>query len=103
MMTMKKLILVLILTTLTSCAYIRPHRIPIEQGNIITETDSSRLKIGMSTEEVKAIMGTPVLKNVFTPNRIDYVYYLYNGYEYVKQQKLICLFQNDRLVEIVHA
>lgn len=95
---MRKLFLIIIFLTLISCAYIRPHRIDIEQGNIITEHDFSKLRKGMSEADVREIMGNPVLINVFTPDSLDYVYRLKKGYQVVKEQKLICLFKHGKLI-----
>ncbi len=50
------------------------HKIDIQQGNILTKCDVQRLHPGMTIAQVQDIMGTPILINTFSDDRIDYVY-----------------------------
>lgn len=52
----------------------RVHRITIQQGNVITQTMIDKLKPGMTRRQVAFIMGDPVLKSTFSPQRWDYIY-----------------------------
>lgn len=100
---MKKIIsLVLMgcLLSLSGCSLFRIHKMDIEQGNVFTQEDVSRLHKGMSESQVKSIMGTPTLVNIFTPNRMDYIYVWRPGYGQVTEKRVICLFQNGRLTDI---
>jgi len=54
----------------------RVHKIPVQQGNVITQDMVDRLKPGMSRSQVAYVMGEPVLRNTFDDNRWDYVYSL---------------------------
>ena len=101
---MKKIIsLVLMFTLLSSCSYFSVHKTDVVQGNIITERDVSRLSRGMSPEEVKAIMGNPVLINFFTRDRMNYVYTFQTGIEQMQLKRLILEFNQRRLVNIQQA
>jgi len=53
---------------------IAPYRIEIQQGNFVSQEMVSQLKEGMSKEQVRQIMGTPLLIDVFHAERWDYVY-----------------------------
>lgn len=98
---MKKLIsLVLIGLTLSGC-FLRTHKMDIEQGNIISQQDVSRLRLGMTEHEVKQIMGDPVLVNIFAANRLDYVYTYQRGYSNMLETRVICIFKHGRLTEII--
>lgn len=98
---MKNLIsLVLIAFLLTGCSAFRVHKIDVDQGNILNEQEVERLRPGMSQEQVKEIMGTPVLVNIFTPNRVEYVYTFQSGYEKMKEKRVLLIFQNGRLRDI---
>lgn len=95
---MKKIIsFVVIGLVLSGCTLFRTHKIDIDQGNIITQEDVSSLHYGMTETQVKEIMGTPILVNIFTPNRIDYVYSFQEGYGQMKVRQVTCIFQNERL------
>lgn len=96
---MKKIIsLAFLACALTGCL----QKIPIIQGNIITPEDVSRLHVGMGEEQVKDIMGTPVLINLFTPNRAEYVYtYALGSSGRRCETRLTLIFINGRLREII--
>lgn len=100
---MKKLASLILLSCLLSGCFFRPHKMDIEQGNIITPAEVSQLHPGMSENQVRSVMGSPMLTNIFTPNRIEYVYTLKEGYSTMTEKKVTCIFQNGRLVDIVRA
>ena len=52
---------------------ITPYKMDIQQGNLLTQEQVSRLKPGMSKEEVRLILGTPLLTDIFHADRWDYV------------------------------
>lgn len=94
---MKKNILVLIAAfLLSSCV----HKMDIEQGNILTQDMVNKLHIGMSEEQVKNSMGTPMLLNTFDDNRIDYVYTYKPAYGASTEKNITLIFKNHRLRQI---
>lgn len=98
---MKKILtLFTVLLCLTSCSIIPVHKMDIEQGNIITPEMTNQLHTGMSEERVKAIMGTPMLLNTFTGNRVDYVYTYKPGYGNFQEHYVTLLFKNGILKDI---
>ena len=72
----------------------------VEQGNIIDQENVARLHRGMSTAQVKAIMGQPVLINLFTPQQIYYVYTLQRGHDPRTEKRVIVTFRQGRLVKV---
>lgn len=99
---MKKLIsLVLIGFVLSGCSLFRLHKMEIEQGNIITQEKVNQLRPGMNEAEVKDIMGNPVLVNIFSPDRLDYVYTLQKDYNKRYERRVICLFRSHVLKEVI--
>jgi len=85
--------LLLILTLLTACS---PYRMPIQQGNIIDEQALSQLQPDMSREQVRFLMGTPVLEHPFRDDRWYYLYYL-DTRSHTEQEVLVLHFDGDRL------
>lgn len=71
----------------------------IEQGNILTADKVRELHHGMSEKEVKNILGNPVLVNIFTPNRIEYVYTYQTGNRPRIEKRITLIFENGRLRE----
>lgn len=99
---MKKIIsLVLIGFMLSGCSMFRVHKMDVEQGNVIKESDVDKLRIGMTESQVREVMGNPVLVNIFSPHRLDYIYTCRQGYGPQHETRVICIFQNGRLKEIL--
>ena len=81
-------------TLLTGCESWLPgaHKIDIQQGNQVNAEDLDRVKIGMTQEQVKYLLGTPLLQDSFHQNRWDYLYYLQPGNQKESRQSRISLF-----------
>ena len=93
----------LILTiALSGCSYIRfpgVYKIDIGQGNIIKEEDIAKLKPGMSKRQVRYVLGEPLIKDPFHPDRWDYFYSLKPGKKPITQKHFLVYFENDQLIE----
>jgi len=76
---------------------ISPHRIDIQQGNVVTQEQVARLQPGMSRLQVRDIMGTPLLIDVFHANRWDYVFTLRQGGTTVARRNVVLIFDGDNL------
>ena len=80
---------------------LRPYRPNIIQGNFISKQQVSRIKPGMDREEVKVILGTPLLASNMHTNRWDYVFVLKKGsVEVVEQRRVTVIFDQDKVAEI---
>jgi outer membrane protein assembly factor BamE len=53
---------------------IKPYRITVVQGNVVTREQVAVLRPGMSRIQVRDILGTPLLASVFHADRWDYVF-----------------------------
>ena len=66
-----------------ACSWVpRPfteYKIDIQQGNVLTQDMVAQLRPGLSKDQVRFILGTPVLMDMFHANRWDYVYRLQKG------------------------
>jgi outer membrane protein assembly factor BamE len=96
----KLLILIALLLPLSGCSYFHVHKMDIEQGNVLTAEAVNRVHIGMTTEQVKDILGTPVLINVFDTNRKDYVYTYKPGYGDYVEKYISFVLSNGRVSAI---
>lgn len=97
----KGLMLVVLACTLAGCSLFRVHKQDIQQGNVYTQADVSRLHTGMTRGEVEAIMGSPVDMQLFTENRMDYVYTFQKGYGDMTEKRVTVIFNNGRVSEVV--
>ncbi|MDR1367368.1 MAG: outer membrane protein assembly factor BamE [Candidatus Accumulibacter sp.] len=59
--------------------FINEYKIDVQQGNILTQDMVSQLRPGLSRDQVRFILGTPVLADVFHADRWDYIYRLRKG------------------------
>lgn len=98
---MKKLLTLLaILIPLSGCSYLHVHKMDVEQGNVMNAEMVDRVHIGMTPAQVKEIMGTPVLINVFDTNRKDYIYTNKPGHGEFTEKYISFVFTNGRLSSI---
>ena len=99
---MKKIIsLVLMGFILSGCSFFRLHKMDVEQGNVITQDMVSQLHPGMSETQVINVMGNPTLKNIFSPNRLDYIYTFQPGYGKRVEKRVVCIFYHSRLQQVI--
>lgn len=61
------------------CEYMLPegfelgqHRVAVQQGNTLTEESIRNLRTGMDLKQVLFLLGTPLVRDPFHPNRWDY-------------------------------
>lgn len=77
---------------------ITPYRITIVQGNFVAREAASQLTVGMSREQVKDLLGAPLLTDIFHAQRWDYVFYFKRGAkEIVQPRHFIVYFEGDQL------
>lgn len=74
------------------------YKIDIQQGNVITQEMVDKLKPGMTRSQVRFVLGSALIGDVFHKNRWDYVYRLVQHGNLVDEYKLTVFFENDKLV-----
>jgi outer membrane protein assembly factor BamE len=57
-----------------ACGLITPYRIEIQQGNYVTQEMVAQLKPGLTRDQVRYVMGTPLVSDIFHEERWDYVF-----------------------------
>ncbi len=94
-------ILLFVSILVTGCALPNMYRANIRQGNYIDDTRISKLKVGMTKNEVRRLMGTPLINDQFHVNRWDYVYSFYaNGVDLSESKQVTLIFDGDILERI---
>lgn len=93
---------VLFITLFSSgCSYVKfpgVYRVPVQQGNIIDKEKVDQLEPGMTKRQVQFVMGAPLINDLFTQDRWDYVYQFRRGDETLRSRRLTVFFENDQLV-----
>ncbi len=97
---------VFLMTLLAGCSsvprIVNEYKIDVQQGNVLSQEMVSQLRPGLSKDQVRFILGTPMLQDMFHASRWDYVYSLKKGSTgEVELRKFSTFFDaNDRLVRV---
>ena len=89
---------------LTGCGstvpIVKPFKMDIQQGNVVTSKMLLQLKPGMTKSQVKFIMGTPLIVDSFHSNRWDYFYQMRQAGKIKEQRRVILDFENELLARV---
>ena len=77
---------------------ITPYQPEIQQGNYLSQDMIAQVKPGMTREQVRFLLGTPLLTDIFHADRWDYVYWreAENG---KRESRRVALFFSDNKPE----
>jgi len=90
-------------TMLSACSNLEfpwVYRLDIDQGNIITQDMVNQLKPGMTRDQVKFVMGSPLIVDPFHRDRWDYVYTLRKADGKRTREELAVYFKDDQLASL---
>jgi len=99
----KLLIIISVIASMlsTGCSnYHLVHKIDIQQGNVINQDEVNLLEPGMTRRQVRFIMGSPMIADVFHQDRWDYVYLFQPGYGEILEERVTLYFDNDALSRV---
>ncbi|MCM8613928.1 outer membrane protein assembly factor BamE [Accumulibacter sp.] len=94
------------LWTLPGCSsvprIVKEYRIDVQQGNVLTQEMVAQLRPGLSRDQVRFVLGTPLLMDMFHANRWDYFYSLQKGRSgEIETRRLSVYFDTDgKLVRV---
>ncbi|MBS0336089.1 MAG: outer membrane protein assembly factor BamE [Proteobacteria bacterium] len=86
--------------SLPSLNGLKPYRIDIQQGNYLSQEMVSQLKKGMTKDQVRFVLGTPLVTDIFHADRWDYVFYRELGSGKKEQRNISVFFEQDRLARV---
>lgn len=76
------------------------YKLPTRQGNVIDQKDLDKLQLGMTREQVRFVMGTPVATSPFRDNRWDYFGYYKSPRGDVSTRNVTLYFEGDKLARM---
>jgi outer membrane protein assembly factor BamE len=76
---------------------ITPYRIDIMQGNVVTQELAALVKPGMSREQVRDLLGSPLLTSAFHADRWDYVFTLRRQGVEPQRRSIVAHFKDNKL------
>jgi len=71
------------------------YKIDIAQGNIVDADQLAQLAVGMPERHVRIVLGTPLVRDPFHPERWDYVYNFQPGGEDRQQRHITLIFDEQ--------
>ena len=104
---MRILIILTALLALSACkqnvelpSLISPYRIDIQQGNVVTQEMVSKLKVGMTRAQVRFVLGSPLVTDMFHGDRWDYVYLMQRQGKADERRRLTVIFDGDKMATL---
>lgn len=79
---------------------ITPYRVEIVQGNVITREQFESVKTGMNREQVRNVLGAPLLTDAFHADRWDYVFTLRRKGLEPQRRSVVAWFDGDVLKKL---
>jgi outer membrane protein assembly factor BamE len=91
------LLAALLLSLAAGCVY----RVDVQQGNLLEAKDLEAIRPGMTRNQVRFILGTPLAGDPFRSDRWDYMYYVKPGKSRKPTQRwVIVWFDGDKVREV---
>ncbi len=98
-----RLLILLYVVLLASCALkekLSSYRLEIQQGHLLAPEAVAKLKTGMTKEQVRFLLGTPLINDLFNPDRLYYIYRKQKGGGPVEKANLTLYFAQNKLVRV---
>lgn len=73
------------------------YRPDIQQGNFISKEMVAQLKVGMTPEQVRFVLGTPLLTDLFHETRWDYLFRIRKGDGEITSSRVVVFFKEGRV------
>jgi outer membrane protein assembly factor BamE len=104
----KAALLVVTILGLSACAsksgpnsgIFEPYKLDIQQGNYITADAVKQLKQGMTQEQVRNILGSPLILDPFRADRWDYVFHYQQANGKTDTRRAAVFFKEGRVTKV---
>lgn len=80
--------------------FITPYRLEVVQGNVVTQEQLALVKPGMTRTEVRDILGSPLLTDIFHADRWDYPFTIRRQGTAPQQRLVVVKFEGELLKTI---
>jgi outer membrane protein assembly factor BamE len=81
-------------------SYLTPYKIDVRQGNYVSQEMVAQLKPGQTKDQVRFILGTPLVADMFHADRWDYVYRFQPGKGEIQLRRVVVFFGEGKLVRV---
>jgi outer membrane protein assembly factor BamE len=77
-----------------------PYRVEVVQGNVVSSDLFEGVVAGLSRAQVRDILGSPLVTDIFHADRWDYVFMLNRPGAPVQKRTVVIIFDGDKLARI---
>ena len=89
---------------MSGCTYglnaLKLYRVPVQQGNIVTQDMIDKIKPGMTKSQVAFVLGEPVLRDPFNESKWIYIYSIEVPGLFTQKTRTTLFFDGDELKSI---
>jgi len=78
----------------TGCVY----ELDVQQGNKLEPKDVENVQVGMTRNQVRFLLGTPVVTDIFHEDRWDYIYYFRAGRSKKPERRWLIVWFDENIV-----
>ena len=86
---------------IAGCSWQEPHKVEVQQGNILDASALAELRAGMSKKQVRFLLGNPIINDTFHPHRWDYIYFEVPAGKPPTPKRLTLFFEGNVLTHMV--
>jgi len=87
----------LVILLASACVY----RINVQQGNYLDQAAVEQVKTGMTRSQVRYLLGTPLVADIFQKERWDYIYYLKKGRtRHIDSRRVTVYFVDEKVARL---
>jgi outer membrane protein assembly factor BamE len=79
----------------SACVY----ELDVQQGNKLEPQDVQSVEVGMTRNQVRFLLGTPVVNDVFHEDRWDYIYYFRAGRSKKPERRWLIVWFDENIVK----
>lgn len=80
--------------------FLEPYKFAIPQGNYLNQQMLDQVRQGMSREQVRLMIGSPLVTDIFHPDRWDYVFRFQYPNGDAELRRVTIRFQDDRVASV---
>jgi outer membrane protein assembly factor BamE len=80
--------------------FLEPYKFSIPQGNYLNQQMLDQVRQGMSREQVRLTIGSPLVTDIFHPDRWDYVFRFQYPNGDAELRRVTIQFQDDRVASV---
>ena len=79
---------------------VSPYRMDIVQGNVVTQEQMALVRPGMTRTQVRDVLGSPLLTDIFHGDRWDYLFTIRRQGTEPQRRSVVLFFKGDTLERI---